>query len=56
MAPISVISTKCIDTWVLEFMLLNITGNNQWENSISLDFNLRGLSETTKSMKIRTLT
>jgi len=38
------VSTKCIDPWVLEFVASNNTGNNQWENSISLDFNVSGLS------------
>jgi hypothetical protein len=26
------VSTKINDPWVLEFMVLNITGNNPWEN------------------------
>ena len=39
-----VVSTKCIDPWVLEFVVSNIKGNNQWENCISLDFYFRGLS------------
>jgi hypothetical protein len=34
LAPIFVVSTKCIDPWVLEFMVLNITGNNPWEWTI----------------------
>ena len=33
-----VVSTKCIDPRVLEFVVSNTTGNNQWENCISLDF------------------
>ena len=37
-------STKCIDPCVLEFVVSNITGNSQWENCISLDFNVRSLS------------
>ena len=41
-APILVVSTKCIDPWVLEFVIWNTTGNNQWENCISLNFNFRG--------------
>lgn len=32
------VSTKWIDPWDLEFVVLNIKGNNQWENSILLDF------------------
>ena len=38
----SLSSTKCIDPWDLEFVALNTTGNNQWENCISLDFYFRG--------------
>jgi hypothetical protein len=41
--PIFVVSIKWIDPWVLEFTVSNTTGNNQWENYISLDFNFRGL-------------
>jgi len=37
LAHIFVVSTKCIDPWVLEFVVSNITGNNQWEYCISLD-------------------
>ena len=44
LTPIFMVSTKCIDPWVLEFMASNTTGNNQWGNSISLDFNVSGLS------------
>jgi hypothetical protein len=29
-----VLSTKCIDPWVLEFMVSNTTDNNEWENCI----------------------
>jgi hypothetical protein len=39
LATISVVSTKCIDPRVLEFVVSNATGNNQWENCISLHFN-----------------
>jgi len=39
-----VVSTKCIDPWVLEFVASHITGNNQWEISISLDFVFGDLS------------
>jgi hypothetical protein len=28
--PIIVVSTKCIDPWVLEFVVSNNTDNNQW--------------------------
>jgi len=28
LAPIFVVSTKCIDPWVVEFVVSNITGNN----------------------------
>jgi hypothetical protein len=45
LAPIIVVSTKCTDPLVLKFAVSNITGNNQWENCISLDFNFRALSE-----------
>ena len=44
LAPIFVFSTKCIDPRVFKFVVLNLTGNNQWENCISLDSNLLGLS------------
>ena len=44
-SSILVVSTKCIEPWVLEFMVSNITCNNQWENCISLDFDFRGLCE-----------
>jgi len=52
LAPIFVISTKCIDPRVLEFVVSNITGNNQWENWISLDFLFSWCKWTTKSAKI----
>ena len=42
-APIFMVSTKWIDPWDLEFVVLNITGNNQWENCILLDFYYHGL-------------
>jgi len=45
LAAIFVVSTKCIDPWVLEFVVSNTTGNNQCENCISLVFKFRGLSE-----------
>jgi hypothetical protein len=40
------VSTKCIDPWVLDFVVSNITGNNQWENGISVDFYFCGLGGT----------
>ena len=30
LAPIFVVSLKCIDPWILEFVVSNITGNSQW--------------------------
>jgi hypothetical protein len=44
LAPIFMVSTKCSDPRVLEFVVSNITCNNQWENCISLDFYFLGLS------------
>jgi len=29
LGPMFVVSAKCIDPWVLEFVLSNYTGNNQ---------------------------
>jgi hypothetical protein len=52
LAPIFVVSTNCIDPWVLEFVLSNITGNNQWENCISLDFYFHGLSGPRNQRKL----
>ena len=46
-----VVSTKSIDPWVLKLAVSNITGNSQWENCISLDFNFRSLSEPRNSRK-----
>jgi hypothetical protein len=43
-----VVSTKCIDPWDLEFVVLNTTGNNQWENCILLNFYFRGLGRPKK--------
>ena len=40
------------DLWVLEFMISNITGNNQRGNCITLDFNFRGLSEPRNQQKL----
>ena len=45
LAPILVVSTKCSDPWILEFLVSNTTGNNQWENCISLDCNFLDFSE-----------
>ena len=52
LVPIFVVSTKCIDPWVLEFVVSNITGNNQWENCILFDFNFRGLSGPRNPQKL----
>jgi hypothetical protein len=40
-----VVSTKCINPWVLEFVVSNPAGNNPQENCILLDFNFRGKNE-----------
>jgi cellulose synthase/poly-beta-1,6-N-acetylglucosamine synthase-like glycosyltransferase len=40
-----VVSTKYLDPWVLEFMVSKIIGNNQWKNCILLDSYFHGLSE-----------
>jgi len=39
-----VVSAKYIYPWVLQFVVSNITANNQLENCILLDFYFRGLS------------
>jgi hypothetical protein len=52
LAPIFVVSTKYIDPWVLEFVVSNITGNNQRENYISLNFNFCDLSEPRNPRKL----
>jgi hypothetical protein len=54
LVPIFLISTKCIDSWLLEFVVSIITCNNQWENCISLEFDFCGFKWTTKSAKLRT--
>ena len=54
LAPIFVGSTKCIDLWVLEFVVLNITCNNQWENCIWLDFYSCGLSVPRNPQELET--
>lgn len=51
LTPIFVVSTKRNDTWVLAS---SITGNNQWDNCISLDFLFSWLNWTMKSAKMRT--
>ena len=43
---------KCIDPWVLEFVVSNTKGNNQLENSSSLDFNFHGLSQPLNPRKL----
>ena len=48
-----VVSTKGSDPWVLEFVVSTITGNNQWENCILLDFFFSWFKWTMKSAKIR---
>jgi hypothetical protein len=45
------VSTKYFDSWVLEFVVSDIAGNNQRENCISLDLNFRCLSEPRNSWK-----
>ena len=52
LATIFMVSTKCIDPQVLEFVLSNTTCSNKWENCISLDFNFRGISEPRNPRKI----
>lgn len=42
--PIFVVFTNCIDPMVVEFVVLNSTGNNQLENCILLDSSFGGLS------------
>jgi hypothetical protein len=56
LAPFFVLSTKCIDPWVLEFVVSNVTGNNHWENYILFFFNFLNswFKWTMKSAKIRT--
>ena len=44
--------SRCIDPWVLEFVVSNVTGNNQWENCISLDFYFPGLNSTRNQRKL----
>jgi len=47
-----VVSTKCIDPLVLEFVVSNTTENNQLGNCISLDVNIRGLSGPQNQQKL----
>jgi hypothetical protein len=49
LAAFFVVSTKCIDSLLLEFVGSNNTGNIQCENCISLDFNFRRLSGPSSS-------
>ena len=46
-------STECIDPWVLEFVVSNTTGNNQWEKLYFVGFLFSWFKWTTKSAKIR---
>jgi hypothetical protein len=50
--PNFVISTKCVDPWDFEFVVSNITDNNQWENCTSFDFYFRGLSGQRNQWKL----
>ena len=43
---------KCIDPWLLEFVVSNTKGNNQLKNCSSLDFNFRGLSQPLNPRKL----
>ena len=43
---------ESIDPWLLEFVVSNTTGINQWDNCISLDFNFRDLSEPQNPRKL----
>jgi hypothetical protein len=52
--PIIVVSTKCIDPWVLEFVVSNNTGNNQWYHCISLDLYFCSLSGPRNQRKLET--
>jgi hypothetical protein len=38
---------------ILEFVVSNTTGDNQWENCITLDFNFRGLQEPSNPQKLK---
>ena len=40
-----VVSTKCIDLWVIELVSSTTGSNSQWENCILLKINFRSLSE-----------
>jgi len=46
-------STECIDPWVLEFVVSNTTGNNQWEKLYFVGFLFSWFKWTTKTAKIR---
>jgi len=43
-APIFMVSAKCIDPWLLEFVVRNTKTNNDWTRSILLDLSFRGFS------------
>jgi hypothetical protein len=51
LGPMFVVSAKYIDPWVLEFVLSNYTGNNQWGKCVSLDFNFWALIEVRNPRK-----
>ena len=52
LAPIFVVSTKCIDPWVLEFMVSNIIGDQQMGKLYFVGFFFRGLSEPQNQRKL----
>ena len=54
LAPIFVVSTKCIDPWVLEIVVSNTTENNQWQTLYFVGFLFSWFKWTTKSLNIRT--
>jgi hypothetical protein len=53
-APIFVVSTKCIDPWVLECVFSNIIGDHQMRKLYFVGFLFSWFKWTTKSAKIRT--
>jgi len=44
LAPIIVVSAKCIVLWILKFVGLNTETSNECTSSILLDLNFRGFS------------
>ena len=52
LAPIFVVSTKCIDPWVLEFVVSNITGDHQMGKLYFVGFFFSWFKWTTTSAKI----